>query len=96
VADGLDAAQVAARARAGDTAAQRAWLSFGEDLAWACEALITIVDPQRIVIGGSLANAGDLYRPALQSLLARHPTRIVDAELGPSAGVVGAAALNIG
>jgi glucokinase len=93
---GLDAARIATRARAGEGAARGAWEAFGDDLAIACEMLITIVDPEAIVIGGSLALAGDLYRPAVQARLARHPTRLLDAELGAAAGVVGAAALNIG
>lgn len=93
---GLDAERVASRAREGDEAARRAWQSFGADLAWACKALITLVDPERIVIGGSLANARDLYGSTLRAELDGHPTRLVDAELGPVAGVVGAAALNIG
>jgi glucokinase len=91
-----DAAGIASRARQGDTTARRAWQAFGEDLAFACEMLITVVDPAAIVIGGSMALASDLYRPALEDRLARHPTRILDAALGPVAGVVGAAALNIG
>src|SRR5688572_31235756 len=75
----LDAAQVADRARAGDAAALAAWRSFGEDLAFLCEAVIALIDPEVIVIGGSLSRAGDLFKPALAAPLAKHATRIADA-----------------
>jgi len=91
----LDAAQVAERARAHDDDALSAWRSFGHDLGFLCEAVIALLDPEIIVIGGSLARASDLFRPALLARLEKHPTRIAEAELGPAAGVIGAAALNI-
>jgi glucokinase len=92
---GLDAAQVAERARAKDAAALAAWRSFGQDLGFLCEVVIALLDPEVIVIGGSLACASDLFRPALLARLDKHSTRIAEAELGPAAGVIGAAALNI-
>ena len=91
----VEAAEVAVRARAGDAAAVAAWRSFGDDLAFLCEAVIALLDPEVIVIGGSLARAGDLFRPALLARTAKHATRIANAELGSAAGVIGAAALNI-
>ena len=77
------------------TTALSAWRSFGHDLGFLCEAVIALLDPEVIVIGGSLARASDLFRPALLARLEKHPTRIAEAELGPAAGVIGAAALNI-
>ncbi len=91
----LSAREVAGRARAGDPAAQSAWRSFGDDLGFLCETIVGLLDPDVIVIGGSLSGARDLYGHALSARLAAHPTRVADALLGPSAGVVGAAALNI-
>ncbi len=91
----LDAQEVAGRARAGDAAAAAAWRSFGDDLAFLCEAVIGLLDPEVIVIGGSLSRAGDLFKAPLAARLAKHRTRIADAELGSAAGVIGAAALNI-
>lgn len=92
---GLDAAQVAEKARANDAPAVLAWRSFGDDLAFLCEAVIGLLDPEVIVIGGSLARASDLFKPALLARIEKHSTRIAEAELGPAAGVIGAAALNI-
>lgn len=93
--DGLDAAKVAAKARANDAAAITAWRSFGEDLGFLCEAILALLDPELIVIGGSLARASDLFRPALHARLGTYASRIVEAQLGAAAGVIGAAALNI-
>ena len=94
-APGLDAEAVASRARAGDAAAAAAWRSFGEDLAFLCQAVVALLDPEVIVIGGSLAQAADLFKPALLERLDGHGARIAEAALGPAAGVIGAAALNI-
>lgn len=92
---GLDARRVAEAARNGDAAAVAAWRTYAEDLVFVCETVISLLDPEVIVIGGSIAGAGDLYRPVLEARLERHATRIVGAELGPAAGVIGAAALNM-
>ena len=92
---GLDAETVARLARAGDAPAAAAWRSFGEDLAFLCQAAVALLDPQVIVIGGSLAQAADLFKPALLERLDGHGARIAEAALGSAAGVIGAAALNI-
>jgi len=91
----IDAAEVAARARQGDEAALEAWRSFAEDLAFLCAFAIGLLDPELIVIGGSLASASDLWRPFLSARLSEHDTPIVMSQLGAAAGVIGAAALNI-
>jgi glucokinase len=91
----LDAQGIAALARTGDAAAGTAWRSFGEDLAFLCASVIALLDPAVIVIGGSLSRARDLYAAVLASRLEEYPTRIAEAALGPAAGVIGAAALNM-
>lgn len=93
--DGLDAADVAERAGRGDEAAQAAWRSFGEDVAFLCECALSLIDPERIVLGGSIAKSRDLFEPALRHRMEDRAARIAWAELGPAAGVIGAAALNI-
>jgi glucokinase len=92
---GLDAARIAECARLGDEAARTAWRAFGEDLALLCEYVMSILDPAIIVIGGSISLSWDLYSGILDAHAAKHPTRIVRAELGQAAGVIGAAALNL-
>lgn len=91
----LDPAGIVTRARGGDAAALEAWRVFAEDVAFLCETVICLLDPAVIVIGGSLSQASDLYRPLLEARLKAHPTRLALCELGPAAGVIGAAALNI-
>jgi len=90
----LTAALVADWARNGDQAAQAAWSEFANDLHFACECIISLVDPEVIVIGGSLARAADLFQPEIDRRMEGRPTRIALAELGTAAGVIGAAALN--
>jgi len=92
---GLDAGRVRELALAGDDAARRAWRSFGEDLATLCSALIALLDPALVVIGGSLSLARDVYGPALAASLGSDSARIAPSALGAAAGVIGAAALNI-
>jgi predicted NBD/HSP70 family sugar kinase len=94
-APGLDAAEVVLRARGGDPAARQAWCVFAEDLVFLCETIVGLLDPAVIVIGGSMSQASELYRPILESRMASHPTRLAECELGTAAGVIGAAALNI-
>ena len=91
----LDGAEIAELARSGVGAARTAWQAFVEDLHFVCECIISLVDPEVIVIGGSITQARDLFGDELARRLAGHATRIAYAELGTAAGVIGAAALNI-
>jgi predicted NBD/HSP70 family sugar kinase len=91
----LDGAGIAELARAGNGAARTAWRTFVEDLHFVCECIVSLVDPEVIVIGGSITQARDLFGDELARRLAGHATRIAYAELGTAAGVIGAAALNI-
>lgn len=95
-AGGSGGVRVAEMARAGDAAALEAFSIFGEDLHFACECLISLIDPEVIVIGGSIAQSRDLFGDQLERRLEGRPTRIAYANLGTAAGVIGAAALNIG
>jgi glucokinase len=92
---GLDSARIAQLAREADRAARAAWQAFTDDLYIVCEMVISLVEPEVIVIGGSLAKARDLYEASLTTRLAPRSTRIAFAELGHAAGVIGAAALNM-
>jgi glucokinase len=89
------AAEVADCARRGDAAATAAWSSFAEDLAFLCECAFSLIDPERIVIGGSVARSRDLFDASLRARLGERADRLAYAELGAAAGVIGAAALHI-
>lgn len=90
---GMDGQRLAEAARAGSKPALEAWRSYGEDIATLCEFVIAIVEPEVIVIGGSLAQAQDLFGAILTHRLAGRRTRVTYAALGPKAGVIGAAVL---
>lgn len=68
---------------------------FGEALA----AVLNILDPETVVIGGGVGNIPQLYSPAAREAIRDHlfnpelRTRIVPPALGDSAGVFGAAML---
>ena len=61
---------------------------------------INTVDPDVVILGGSVANAADIFLPRVRSMLPRFITNeaserveILQASLGDDAGFMGAAAL---
>ncbi len=96
---GADAPVLVERARAGDPGAMAALAEIGRLLGAAIGSLVNIFDPDIVIVGGGFgAAAGDLVlepariaaradaiQPADETL------RIVDAELGDEAGLIGAA-----
>jgi glucokinase len=92
------AADVAALAAGGDPDAVAVWAETIEALADGLRTAVTLYDPQMVVLGGGLAEAGAaLMQPldaALRSRLTfqRHPD-LVRAHLGDEAGCLGAGLL---
>lgn len=91
------AAAVAA-ARDGDVRALRAIEVVADYLGLGIANVITMVVPERVVIGGGIAEAGDLLLGRIKDAVHRHQVLVppdwydvVHAELGPFAGAVGAA-----
>lgn len=69
----LDLRAVAARAQAGDDAAQRA-IALGADiLGNVLGGLLNVLDPQALVIGGGVAELGDLWWGPLTAALRANP-----------------------
>jgi predicted NBD/HSP70 family sugar kinase len=93
--ENVDAARIAVLARAGNVAAQTAFHSYGADVALACETIRALLDPEVIVIGGSIAQARDVFGEDFAKRIAKLEQRITWAELGTAAGVIGAASLNM-
>jgi glucokinase len=89
------AADLAQRARQGDAAARAAWDAFGADLAFLCRCVHRLIDPEAFVIGGSMAQARDLFDDRLRTGAKEAQARIVYSALGPAAGVIGAATLTM-
>ena len=94
--EAVTAADVAARARAGERAALQAWESYGDDVYALCETMIALLEPEVIILGGSMAQAHDLFGQQFKEKLAGRATRIALAELDAAAGLIGAAALHFG
>ena len=87
----------------GDEEAEKIWLKSIEDLATAICSFSNILDPEAIIIGGGIANAGDrLFKPLrdfLDPMLWKtddYQLKLIPAELGDLAGAYGAAAHAIG
>lgn len=87
--------EIAGLVRAGDDDAQEAFSVANRALGEALVIASTLFGPELIIIGGGLGGALDLMQPALESTLESQLTfqrrpRIVAAQLGAQAGVIGA------
>jgi glucokinase len=87
-------------AASGDALALEVIREAGEYLGWGFVSLLNLFNPAMIVVGGSVAELGDLLLDPAKEVAVRHslrgakdPVRIVRAELGNNAGLLGAASL---
>lgn len=92
----LEAPAVVAAAEAGDAQAEAALRRYEERLARALAAVVNVLDPDVIVLGGGLSNLARLYAAVPRSWSAhvfsdRVDTRLVPPAHGASSGVRGAA-----
>lgn len=86
------------RARAGDVRATEGLAQVGRYLGIGIANMVTVIAPDRVVIGGGIAAASDLLLGPIRHELRRRvhttsldQTRVVTAELGTWAGAIGAA-----
>jgi len=92
----VDAADIVARAAAGDQAAEQCVRRYEDRMARALASIINVLDPEVIVLGGGMSNVDRLYGN-VPPLWARNvfsdtvTTRLVRAAHGDSSGVRGAA-----
>ncbi|WP_037571076.1 ROK family protein [Phaeacidiphilus oryzae] len=93
------AAAVAEAAKGGDPIARASFERAGQALAAGIAATATLVEIDRVVIGGGVARAGEVLFEPLRRRLADyavlpfvHGIEVRPAELGTDAGIVGAAA----
>jgi glucokinase len=81
----------------GDKVAQKVTDTALDYLAFTVANAVLVVNPQRVVVGGGLATAGDLLLTALRErttgLLAIEAPEIVLSRLGPDAALIGASTL---
>ncbi len=97
---GLSPAEVFARAQRGEAQALRAWEEYGADLGVILSYLVNTLDPDMVVVGGSVSEGWQFFYKHLLHALRQHinplPAEHVQvrrAALGNVAGTVGAAAL---
>jgi fructokinase len=92
----FSAEQIAVAEQSGDPDAVRSLAMYKHRLARSLAALVNILDPDVIVLGGGISNINTLY-DELSELIGRHAfsdrisTRVVRATHGDSSGVRGAA-----
>lgn len=96
----LTSKEIAQAAAAGDPLAVRAFEETGYYLGIGLTSLIHIFNPELIVIGGGVMNAGQFLLPAVERILQerciptmRNQVSIVKSVLGQEAGIKGAAGL---
>jgi glucokinase len=84
--------------RAGDEFARAVWMRSVRALACAIGSFVNILDPEAVILGGGIAQAGDaLFLPLNEELAkvewrpAGSAVRILAAQLGEWAGAIGAA-----
>jgi glucokinase len=87
-----------ARARSGDELALAGFERIGRYLGVGIANMITVITPDRVVIGGGVAAAADLLLDTIRDEVGRHvfttslgEVEVVPAELGTWAGAIGAA-----
>ncbi|TXK17661.1 ROK family transcriptional regulator [Homoserinibacter sp. GY 40078] len=97
---GLKIGDVIVRAMAGDDACIRAIADAGTHIGVAAANIASMFDPERIVIGGHLARAGEMLLGPIRQVVDRSlatrlapPPEIVAGQLGPRAALVGAIGL---
>jgi glucokinase len=93
-----DVAATFAAAAAGDGRAVAAIAAMVDALGRAIAGMITVLVPERVVVGGGVAEAGAALFDPLRTAVDRHVTlvdhgwyEVVPASLGPHAGAIGAA-----
>ncbi len=91
---------VAQAAKRGDAFSKTMWREAGEHLGTMLAGLANLLNPEKIILGGGISQNGDLlFKPVIAALtkkafpIAAASVRVVPAELGLDAGLIGAAAL---
>ena len=96
----ISAGAVAAAARRGDRLAVEIFTQAATFLGYAVANLVSLFDPEMVVIAGGLAAAADLYLDSVRSIvslraqpLAAQQTKVVVSKLGDSVSLLGCASL---
>lgn len=99
-AEEINAHQVAQAARRGDVASIKVYREAGRLLGYAVANLVSLFDPEIVVIGGGLASASDLFLDSLKKSMTERAqpligkqVRVVVSRLGGNANLLGVAQL---
>ena len=91
---------VAQAALQGDAVAKRIYSKMGEIIGLGLTSVINLLNPERVIIGGGVADAGDILFDPIRETVAKRAmpiqaqsVEIVPAQLGNTAGVIGASLL---
>ena len=95
--DGSDAHELVRRGRDGEPEAVEALAGIGRYLGSGIATFVNVFEPELVVVGGGFGDAGELLLASAREVVAveglepaRDNVRIVEAELGIEAGVIGA------
>ena len=95
--DGADAHELVRRGRSGEPEAVEALAGIGRYLGAGIATFVNVFEPEVVVVGGGFGVAGELLLGPAREVLAveglepaRDNVRIVEAQLGAEAGVIGA------
>lgn len=98
--EAITPAIVCQAAQQGDVVAKRIFAIMGEYLGIGLASVVNLLNPEKIVIGGGVADAGDiLFDPLRKTLSERampiqaNAVEVVQAKLGNTAGLIGASLL---
>jgi glucokinase len=96
--EGADARRLVEAARAGDQGALDDLTEIGHRLGAGIASLVNVFNPELVIIGGGFAEAKDLFFDSMRETLevealrpARDLVRVVPAQFGAEAGMIGAA-----
>jgi glucokinase len=97
---GKEPAELGLMAKQGDKFALEFWEAYGRDLGIGLTSLIYVLTPEAVVIGGGISASAEYFLPAAIAEIerrvipsSRDNLKILVAELGNQAGMVGAAKL---
>lgn len=98
--EAITPAVVCKAAKEGDVVAQRIFSVMGEYLGIGLSGVVNLLNPEKIVVGGGVADAGDLLLEPLRKTLVKRAmpiqgaaVEVVHAQLGNTAGIIGASLL---
>ncbi len=90
---------VAVAAKEGDPVARQIFRIMGEYIGMGLTSVVNLLNPEKIIIGGGVAESGDILLEPIRETIAKRAmtiqrqVEIVPAQLGNTAGVIGASLL---